>query len=173
MDSFDRAHKFSPWATSSGHYLLHRTCLSRWDSLWRAGISFNGIPLTARLNIRQTSFAANLLMPLDDFPTADRAVFERSISTSSLIVRNRYRVSLIAATLRWLAYTERRAVLVVSRDGYILWARSSTPALKTGAYYRTSAALSLYPSRRSQHNDRPAKAVQRRITGQVSGFRSR
>jgi hypothetical protein len=38
---------------------------------------------------------------------------------------DRYRVSLIAALLRWPEYTERRAVLVVSRDGFILWGRSS------------------------------------------------
>jgi hypothetical protein len=47
-------------------------------------------------------------------------------------------VSFIAATLRWLDYTEKRAVLVVSRDGFILWARSSTRALRTGAFFRTS-----------------------------------
>jgi hypothetical protein len=52
---------------------------------------------------------------------------------------DRYRVSLIAAVLRWLNYTEKRAVLVVSRDGFILWARSSERALKTGAFFRTSA----------------------------------
>ncbi len=52
---------------------------------------------------------------------------------------DRYRVSLIAAVLRWLEYTNRRAVLVVSREGFILWARSSEPALKSGAFFRTSA----------------------------------
>lgn len=40
--------------------------------------------------------------------------------------------------LRWLEFTERRAVLVVSTDGFILWSRSSAAALKTGAYFRTS-----------------------------------
>src|SRR5439155_9317405 len=40
--------------------------------------------------------------------------------------------------LRWLTYTERRAVLVVSRDGFVLWSRSSDTALKTGAFFRTS-----------------------------------
>lgn len=48
-------------------------------------------------------------------------------------------MSLIAAVLRWLSYTEKLAVLVVSRDGFILWARSTTAALKTGAFFRTSA----------------------------------
>ena len=30
-------------------------------------------------------------------------------------------------------------MLVVSRDGFVLWARSSKSALKTGAYYRTAS----------------------------------
>jgi hypothetical protein len=47
-------------------------------------------------------------------------------------------VSLIAAILRWLEYTECRAVLVVSIDGFIKWARSSDKAWKTGAYFKTS-----------------------------------
>lgn len=48
----------------------------------------------------------------------------------------RYNVSLIAAALRWLSYTTRRAILVNSRDGDILWARSSESALRTGAYFQ-------------------------------------
>ena len=59
----------------------------------------------------------------------------------------RYNVSLIAATLKWLEYTERRAVIVVSRDDFILWARSSTPALKTGAFFRTSREPIPIPTR--------------------------
>jgi hypothetical protein len=51
---------------------------------------------------------------------------------------NLFGVSLIAATLRWLEYTSRRSCLVVSRDGFILWARSSKSALKTGIFYRVS-----------------------------------
>jgi hypothetical protein len=41
--------------------------------------------------------------------------------------------------LRWLSFTGKRAVLVISQDNFILWARSSTAALKTGAFFRTSA----------------------------------
>jgi len=126
-----------------GHYLLHRFAYPdgircgeqdfvQWDSTY------------GQIEHQANVFAANLLMPLDDF--------RRQIAPSSKIdldlishCSDRYRVSLIAATLRWLSYTERRAVLVVSRDGYILWARSSTPALKTGAYYRTSAGLIAIP----------------------------
>jgi len=82
-------------------------------------------------------FAANLLMPLDDFR---RQIAPRDKADLDMIsgCADRYRVSLIAATLRWLSYTERRAILVVSRDGFILWSWSSDRALKTGAFFRTS-----------------------------------
>jgi hypothetical protein len=53
----------------------------------------------------------------------------------------RYDVSLIAATLRWLACTERRAVLVISRGGFILWARSSDSAVGSGPYLKTSGLV--------------------------------
>lgn len=119
-----------------GHFLLHRIAhpdgircgeqdMVRWDSDY------------ARLEQQANTFAANLLMPLDDF--------RRRIAANSRVdldqisdIADRYKVSLIAATLRWLSYTERRAVLVVSREGYILWSRASPSALKTGAFFRTS-----------------------------------
>jgi len=128
--NFTLAHEF-------GHYLLHRLAYPdgircgeqdfvQWDSTY------------GQIEHQANIFAGNLLMPLDDF--------RRQVAPSSKIdldlishCSDRYRVSLIAVTLRWLSYTDKRAVLVVSRDGYILWARSSTPALKTGAYFRTSA----------------------------------
>jgi hypothetical protein len=128
--NFTLAHEF-------GHYLLHRHAypngfycgqqdLVRWDSEY------------GQVEHQANVFAANFLMPLDDF--------RRQIPASAKIdldmiahCADRYRVSLIAATLRWLSYTAKRAVLVVSRDGFILWARSSDAALKTGAFFRTSA----------------------------------
>ena len=54
------------------------------------------------------------------------------------VAEERYGVSLIAATLRWLQYTSHRAILVKSIDGFINWARSSEPALRSGAYFKTS-----------------------------------
>lgn len=82
-------------------------------------------------------FAANFLMPLDDFRRQIDAKAKVDLDMISHCA-DRYRVSLIATVLRWLGYTEKRAVLVVSRDGFILWARSSVPALRTGAFFRTS-----------------------------------
>ncbi len=127
--NFTLAHEF-------GHYLLHRQAypdgircgaqdVVRWDSEY------------AQVEQQANAFAANFLMPLDDF--------RRQIPSNTKVdldmighCADRYHVSLIAAVLRWLSYTEKRAVLVVSRDGFILWARSSDAALKTRAYFKTS-----------------------------------
>jgi hypothetical protein len=127
--NFTLAHEF-------GHFLLHRLAyphgfqcreqdVVRWDSKY------------GQLEHQANLFAANLLMPLDDFrrQIAPAAAIELDALSHCA---DRYRVSLIAATLRWLSYTDKRAVLAVSRDGYILWARSSIPALRTGAFFRTS-----------------------------------
>lgn len=84
-------------------------------------------------------------MPLDDFRRQIPATAKVDLDMISHCA-DRYRVSLIAATLRWLSYTQKRAVLVVSRDGFILWARSSKPALKSGAFFRTSSGSIEIPS---------------------------
>ena len=46
-------------------------------------------------------------------------------------------MSLTAAILKWLQYTDEKAVLVMSNDGFINWAWSSEPAAKAGAFFRT------------------------------------
>jgi hypothetical protein len=127
-----------------GHYLLHRLKypdgiesgeqdIVRWDSE------------LGQVEHQANVFAANLLMPLDDFrrqiPAVQRVTLDQIAGCA-----DRYRVSLIAATLRWLSYTDKRAVLVVSKDGFILWARSSPRALKTGAYFRTSGGPIAIPT---------------------------
>jgi len=128
--NFTLAHEF-------GHYLLHRVAypnglrcgeqdVVRWDSAY------------GQIEHQANVFAANFLMPLDDFRRQIDAKAKVDLDMISHCA-DRYRVSLIATALRWLGYTERRAVLVVSRDGFILWARSSDLALKTGAFFRTTA----------------------------------
>lgn len=126
--NFTIAHEF-------GHYLLHRLrfpegleCgqqdMMRWDSEYR------------QVENQANEFAAGLLMPLDDFR---RQIDGRAKPTLDDIggCAERYGVSLVAAALRWLQYTERRSVLVVSRDGFILWTRSSAAALRTRAFFKT------------------------------------
>lgn len=118
-----------------GHYMLHREVypdgfqcstedLANWESDY------------AQRENEANVFAATLLMPLDDFrgqiDDRKRPDFDDLGSCA-----DRYDVSLIASTLRWLQYTSRRAVLVVSRDGFVLWARSSQRALQSGLYFKT------------------------------------
>jgi hypothetical protein len=127
--NFTLAHEF-------GHYLIHRLAhpdgmrcgdqdMVRWGSDYR------------QMEQEANTFAAYLLMPFDDYR---RQIDARSAVDFDALSHcaDRYEVSLIAAALRWIDYTERRAVLVCARDGYILWARSSKLALKTGAFFRTS-----------------------------------
>jgi len=127
--NYTLAHEF-------GHYLLHRLdypdgieCgeqdIVRWDS------TFGKIEHEANV------FAANLLMPLDDYR---KQIDPKTVVDLDMVghCADRYEVSLIAAVLRWIEYTERRAVLVVSRDGYILWARSSKAAFRSGIYFKTA-----------------------------------
>jgi hypothetical protein len=127
--NFTLAHEF-------GHYLIHRIkhqngmrCVQqdvvRWDDEYR------------KLEYEANRFAAYLLMPFDDYRRRINANAHVNLDMISDCAK-RYGVSLIAATLRWIHYTATRAVLVVSRDGFMLWAHASDPALKTGAYFRTS-----------------------------------
>jgi hypothetical protein len=47
------------------------------------------------------------------------------------------RHDLTAVILRWLRYTDRRAIMILSTDGYANWAWSSDPAFKSGRYIKT------------------------------------
>lgn len=127
--NFTLAHEF-------GHYLLHRLeypdgleCgeqdMVRWDSEY------------GQIEAQANDFAATLLMPLDDFRRQIDARAKPGLDDIGACAE-RYEVSLVAATLRWLRYTERRSILVISRDGFILWARSSDLAFRTGACFKTT-----------------------------------
>ena len=63
-------------------------------------------------------------MPLNDF----RNQISGEVSLDSLgHCADRYGVSLTAAILKWLSYTDEKAVVVMSRDGFMNWASASTP----------------------------------------------
>lgn len=51
-------------------------------------------------------------------------------------VTDRYGVSLTAACRKWIDFTDKRAAMVVARDGYAKWGRASRAALKTGIFVR-------------------------------------
>jgi hypothetical protein len=124
-----------------GHYILHRLrpntprCSSEDMLNW----SQDEHDIEAQADL----FASYLLMPLDDF----RKQIPGSIDFNVLgQCADRYGVSLTAATLKWLQYTDELAVLVMSNDGYINWAWSSEPAFKAGAFFRTKNNVIPLPS---------------------------
>lgn len=126
---FTQAHEF-------GHYLLHRTeypqgiqCspqdMVRWDSEYR------------QIEQQANEFASTLLMPLDDYRRQIDAKEKPTLQHIDSCAQ-RYGVSLMAATLKWLEYTEQRVVMAVSRDDFLLWGRSSKAAFRSGKYFKTS-----------------------------------
>lgn len=122
-----------------GHYVLHRNLIDR-DDRFQGGVFCREDSILRRngsgIEQEADEFAANLLMPLNDFRNQIPARFVPNFDDLGTIA-DRYGVSLTAATLRWLEYTETRALLVVSNEGFAHWAKASTPALKSGCYICT------------------------------------
>ncbi|MCJ2036136.1 ImmA/IrrE family metallo-endopeptidase [Methylobacterium sp. J-068] len=121
-------------AHEAGHYFLHRHRLPN-------GIHCKEEDVSRRagkdIEKEADAFAAALLMPLHDLRRqVDPKVRPTLVELGALA--ERYGVSLTAATLRWLEYTERRSLMVVSTDGYACWARSSDPAYRSGRFIKTS-----------------------------------
>jgi hypothetical protein len=124
---FTAAHEFF-------HYLGHRKKFPSGLRCDEAAVDGrNGVEIEREAN----EFASALLMPFDDFRRQISAKSEPNFEQLSDCA-TRYDVSLVAAILRWLRYTEVRSMIVVSRDGFVKWAWSSEPALKSGRFLRAA-----------------------------------
>ncbi len=139
---FTIAHEF-------GHYLLHRHQRDTFecgDGDIGTGDN-NGRDIEAEADL----FASTLLMPLDDF----RHQIEGQQISFDLLghCADRYGVSLTAAALRCLEVLTKRTVLVASRDDHMLWAKSNTAALKSGAYFPTRKNTIELPRQALAHSD--------------------
>ena len=134
--NFTLAHEF-------GHYLLHRKafpqgiqCTSRNMGDWSADRSV--------IEAEANTFASYLLMPLDDFREQIRG---RIIDIDAMTeIADRYAVSLTAAILKWLTITNKRAMLVVSKEGFIDWSWSSGPLIRSGIYYAARRTIVEVPA---------------------------
>lgn len=124
-----------------GHYILHR--LKRDSFECSPADMLDWSQDETDMEGQADLFASYLLMPLDDY----RA---QAVGTVDLDVlgrcAERYGVSLTAAILKWLSYTDEKAVLVMSKDGFIDWAWSSEPAMKAGAFFKTRSSTIEVPS---------------------------
>ncbi|WP_321795314.1 ImmA/IrrE family metallo-endopeptidase [Caballeronia sp. J97] len=124
-----------------GHYILHRKtrtsfeCTSDDMDDWQAH--------DRAIENEADRFAANLLMPLDDF----RKQISKSVDFDQIAVcASRYGVSLTAAALRWVDATDAKLVLVSSVDGFIRWSFSSKSARESGAFLRARKSVVEVPS---------------------------
>lgn len=126
-----------------GHYLLHRhlkpqgfQCTARNMMEWSTE--------HARQEGEANTFASFLLMPLNDF----RDQFKKQEISFDLVrlLADRYRVSLTAVILKWLSITNKRAMLVVGKSGFIDWSWSSEPLFKSGVYYKARQETVELPS---------------------------
>jgi Zn-dependent peptidase ImmA (M78 family) len=131
-----------------GHYILHRQNIET-DPRYKLGIYCDEEAITQRdgVGIEKEAdiFAADILMPFHDFRVQLPAKATPNFEILSGLAK-RYGVSLAAATLRWLEYTETRAMLIVSNEGFAHWAKSSKVAFRSGRYMRTKNTVSELPS---------------------------
>ena len=115
-----------------GHYILHRQARESFQC--SDADMLNWSRDDKDIEGQADQFASYLLMPLDDYRKQVTTVVDLDMLGHCA---DRYGVSLTAAILKWLQYTDEKAVLVMSNDGFINWAWSSEPAAKAGAFFRT------------------------------------
>lgn len=126
-----------------GHYLLHRhlhpsglKCTNRNMADWDESAT--------KIEGEANTFASYLLMPLDDFRAQIKG---RAIDIDMMTeLSDRYAVSLTAAILKWMTITDKRAMIVVGKEGFIDWAWSSEPLLKSGVFYRARQEVTELPA---------------------------
>lgn len=115
--NFTIAHEF-------GHYVLHRKQQDAFQCSQSATLGITG----KQMEREADQFASYLLMPIDDFT---RQVSGRRITLDVLSeCATRYGVSLTAAILKWLEFTDQAAVAIVGQEGMLHWWKSSDSARK-------------------------------------------
>jgi len=115
-----------------GHYILHRSEKEGFQCTQEDMLDWSDEERSIEAQADQ--FASYLLMPLDDFRQQAGDTVDLDILSHCA---DRYGVSLTAAILKWLHYTDENALLISSRDGFMLWSVSSKAAMRAGAFFRT------------------------------------
>lgn len=131
-----------------GHYILHRWQKENFQCSEEDMLDWSDEE--RNIEAQADQFASYLLMPLDDFRQQMGSVVDLDAFSHCA---ERYGVSLTAVILKWLQYTDQSAVLVLSRDGYMLWSVSSRAAMKAGAFYKTRKNVVPIPSGSVAAND--------------------
>ncbi|MGN7614176.1 ImmA/IrrE family metallo-endopeptidase [Magnetococcales bacterium HHB-1] len=123
---FTLAHEF-------GHYLMHR---HQHPGGFECKIGEFGRHMGDLFQQEREAdlFAAHFLMPQYDFKEQISPWEETDLNALSCCA-DRYGVSMTAAIRQWLRYTQIKAVLVLSSEGFIEWAEASLPAQKAGTHF--------------------------------------
>ncbi len=119
-----------------GHYILHR---QQRDG-FQCGVDevLAGPGEDQDIEKQADQFASYLLMPIDDF----RRQINGQVNLDVLgHCADRYGVSLTAAVLKWLDFTDEKAVVLNSSEGFVHWAYSSKSAREAGAFFATRKNL--------------------------------
>jgi IrrE N-terminal-like domain len=122
---FTQAHELA-------HYILHRADRESFECTEQDMLNWSGDELD--IETQADEFSSYLLMPLNDYRKQVTVPVDLDLLGHCA---ERYGVSLTAAILKWLSYTDEKAVVVVSSDGFMKWASSSKPAARAGAFFRT------------------------------------
>jgi hypothetical protein len=113
-----------------GHYLLHRSARQQFECTSDDMLEW---PEDERnIEAEADKFASYFLMPINDFRSQVTATVDLEVLGAC---SDRYGVSVTAAILKWLSFTEEKAVLILSRDGFMDWAWSSSAAFESGAFF--------------------------------------
>jgi hypothetical protein len=138
---FTQAHELA-------HYILHRADRESFECTEEDMLNWSGEELD--IEAQADEFASYLLMPLNDYRKQVNAEVDLDVLGHCA---ERYGVSLTAAILKWLSYTDEKAIIVMSTEGYMRWASSSQPAARAGAYYRTRGNAIRVPAGSLAAND--------------------
>lgn len=130
---FTKAHEL-------GHYMLHRDKQEHFMCSKEDMLALDG---GQNIETEADNFASHLLMPFDDFRQQLNGDINFDVFSHCA---DRYQVSLTAAILKWLSFTEERAVFIVSKDGFMDWASSSKSAKNSGAYFKTKGNVIEIPN---------------------------
>lgn len=98
------------------------------------------------MEAKANQFAAMVLMPPDDFREQTKSFLEPTLAQFEDL-KDRYEVSLTAIVLNWLKTTDRRAMIVVSKDGFIDWSLGSDRLFRSGVFFQAKKETIPIPER--------------------------
>jgi len=131
---FTQAHELA-------HYILHRSERQSFECTQEDMLNWSVDDQD--IEGQADEFASYLLMPLNDYRLQVSGTVDLDVMGHCA---DRYGVSLTAAILKWLSYTDEKALIIMSTDGYMNWAWSSQPAFKAGAFFRTRGQTIAVPA---------------------------